>query len=76
MGLLITEHDIEFSSMYFEIEGYAGEIDEDAIVDIEVPCACGTTATLCMSAECLSEIVNEAKLFRDRRITFKARGSE
>jgi len=72
MGI-VTECDIEFSSMFFEIEGYEGEIDEDGIIEIEVPCSCGTTATMCMSAEYLLDIVIAAKKFRDRRIAFKAR---
>jgi len=72
MGI-ITEGSVEFSSMFFEIEGYEGEITEDAIVEMEVPCSCGSTTTMCMAAEHLAEIVNEAKKFQDKRIAFKAR---
>ena len=69
-----TRHvNIEFSTMYFEIEGYEGEIDEDGIIEFEVPCPCGASATMCMSAENFVDVAYAAKKFRDRRIAFKAK---
>ena len=70
--MITVDSNIEFSTAYIEIEGYEGEIDEDGIIDIEVPCSCGGVAMLSMDVKHLTELVHEVKKFRDRRITFRA----
>ena len=71
--MITVDFNIEFSTAHFEIEGYEGEIDEDGIIDLEVPCSCGGSAIASFTSETLAELVTEAKKFRDRRIAFRAR---
>lgn len=59
--------DFAFSTAYFEFVGYGGEIDEEGIVDIEVPCSCGHITVLSMTADQLNTIAKQAKLFYDKR---------
>ena len=62
-----------FSTAYFEIGGYEGQLDEEGVVEIDVGCACGSAATLALHVDQLQEIVDAAKKFRDRRAAFVAR---
>lgn len=71
--MITVDFNIEFSTAHFEILGYEGEFDEEGIIDLEVPCCCGSVATMSLAAEHLDELVREAKKFRDRRTAFRVR---
>ena len=71
-GIIIAPNP-EFSTAYFEIDGYYGEIDDEGIVEIGVECDCGNIVAIALPADQLQELVFEAKKFRDRRAAFKAR---
>ena len=61
---------------FLEVAGYIGKINEDAIIDIDVPCACGGVAVLSLTADQMGEIVRQAKMFRDRRTFWKMQQKE
>ena len=72
---LIIDVNTEFSTAFFEIGGYEGELDEEGIIDIEVPCCCGRLAILSLAADQLAEIVEAARKFRKDRIALLKKDS-
>ena len=63
------DFDVEFSTWYTKINGYEVEITEDGYFYFEETKIFGVEFSL----NEISELVRKAKMFRDRRIAYKAK---
>jgi len=64
---MIEDSDLLFSTKNFKVGGWSVEIHDDGNVYI------GEDDPVNLSADDLQYIVNQAKMFRDRRFNYKAR---
>lgn len=66
--------DLDFSTADFEIDKYTGEFDDEGTIEFEVPCFCGSTASIALRVSELQTLLQRAEKFqRDRLLHVKRR---